>query len=188
LAGARDEGRWSLSVEDLSLSILDIAENSANAWASEIRITVIEDKEKDLLELVIEDNGTGMDEATARRASDPFFTTRTTRRVGLGLALLKQAAQEANGEMRVESARGKGTKVTARFQASHIDRRPLGDLGGTIKTLVCGYPDIEFICLYRKDGMEKRFETKPLRDQLPGGRFASPEGLGILKQLESWMG
>ena len=175
-------------MEDLSLSILDIAENSVNAGASEIRITVLEDKEKDLLDLVIEDNGTGMDEATARRASDPFFTTRTTRRVGLGLAFLKQAAQEANGEMRVESARGKGTKVTARFQASHIDRRPLGDLGGTIKTLVCGYPDIEFIFLYRKDGVEKRFETKPLRDQLPGGRFASPEGLRILKQLENWVG
>jgi hypothetical protein len=175
-------------MEDLSLSILDIAENSANAWASEIRITVIEDKAKDVLELVIEDDGRGMDEATAQRASDPFFTTRTTRRVGLGLAFLKQAVQEANGEMKVESARGKGTKVTARFQASHIDRRPLGDLGETIKTLACGYPDIEFVCLYRKDGVEKRFDTKPWRDQLPGGRFASPEGLKILKQLETWAG
>jgi anti-sigma regulatory factor (Ser/Thr protein kinase) len=175
-------------MEDLSLSILDIAENSANAGASEIRISVTEDKNKDLVELVIEDNGKGMDEATSQRASDPFFTTRTTRRVGLGLAFLKQAAQEAHGEMKVESARGKGTKVTARFQASHIDRRPLGALGGTIKTLACGYPDIEFICLYRKDGVEKRFETMPWRDQLPGGRFGSPEGLRILKQLESWMG
>ena len=175
-------------MEDLSLSILDIAENSANAGASEIRISVTEDKNRDLVELVIDDNGTGMDEATAQRASDPFFTTRTTRRVGLGLAFLKQAAQEADGEMKVESAPGKGTQVTARFQASHIDRRPLGALGGTIKTLVCGYPDIEFICLYRKDSVEKRFETMPWRDQLPGGRFGSPEGLRILKQLESWMG
>jgi len=175
-------------VEDLSLSILDIAENSANAGASEIRITVTEDKEKDLLELLIEDNGKGMDPATAQRASDSFFTTRTTRRVGLGLAFLKQAAQEADGEMKVESARGKGTKVTARFQASHIDRRPLGDLGGTIKTLACGYPEIEFICLYCKDGVERCFETKAWRDRLPGGRFASPEGLRILKQLESWVG
>ena len=175
-------------MEDLSLSILDIAENSANAWASEIRITVIEDKGKDLLEVVIEDNGKGMDEATVQRASDSFFTTRTTRRVGLGLAFLKQATQEANGEMKMESALGKGTKVTARFQASHIDRRPLGDLGGTIKTLACGYPDIEFVCHYRKDGVERRFETKPWRDKLPGGRFASPEGLKILKQLESWVG
>lgn len=173
-------------MEDLSLSILDIAENSANAGASEIRISVTEDKNRDFVELVIDDNGTGMDETTAQRASDPFYTTRTTRKVGLGLAFLKQAAQEADGEMKVESALGKGTKVTARFQASHIDRRPLGDLGGTIRTLVCGYPDIEFVCFYRKEGVERRFETKLWRDKLPGGRFASPEGLKILKQLESW--
>src|SRR4030042_1820663 len=114
-------------MEDLSLHILDIAENSVAAQASKIEIRLSEDTKKDLLLLEVIDNGIGMDEGTQKKALDPFFTSKKVRRFGLGLSLLSESAKAANGHLSIRSKRGRGTRVRADFQYSHIDRKPLGD-------------------------------------------------------------
>ena len=125
-------------MEDLSLHILDIAENAIAARAKRIEISVVEEPREDRLTIEIQDDGIGMDEEVSQKAVDPFFTTRSSRRVGLGLSLMAQAAQEAGGSLRIESELGKGTKVTATFQYHHIDRKPLGSMVETMMTLLFG--------------------------------------------------
>src|SRR4030067_2399389 len=129
-------------MEDLSLHILDIAENSVAAQASQIEIRLSEDKKQDVLSVEGIDNGIGMDEDTQKRALDPFFTTKKVRRFGLGLSLLSESAKAANGYLSISSKKGKGTRLKAVFQYSHLDRRPLGHLRQTIITLVIRNPDI----------------------------------------------
>jgi signal transduction histidine kinase len=129
-------------VEDLSLHILDIVENSLRANAKNIQIKLTESKEKDLLIVEVADDGQGMDEETLRQAVDPFFTTKEGKRIGLGLPFLSQSAEEAGGKLEIESTRGKGTKVIATFKLSHIDRKPLGNLQETVKCLKSTHPDV----------------------------------------------
>jgi len=129
-------------VEDLSLHVLDIVENSTRAGATRVEIRIVEDRKNDLLTLEITDNGKGMDAETKERLLDPFFTTKTTRRVGLGLPLLAQAARDAGGKLEVDSAPGKGTRVVASFKWSHPDRKPLGDMLMTIKTIMVSNPGL----------------------------------------------
>jgi signal transduction histidine kinase len=116
-------------MQDLALHILDIVENSLAASARRVAILIVDDTRQDLLSIEIKDDGKGMDAEAKRRALDPFFTTRTTRRVGLGLPLLAQAAREAEGSFEITSRRGKGTIVKASFRRSHPDCRPVGDIG-----------------------------------------------------------
>lgn len=139
-------------MEDLSLHILDIVENSVSASAKLIKILIVEDTAMDRLSLEIVDDGKGMDEDMRRKALDPFFTTRTTRRVGLGLPLLTQAAREGGGNLELESAPGEGTTVRAVFQLSHPDRKPLGDLPATLGTILAGKPELDLLFEYRRDG------------------------------------
>lgn len=136
-------------MEDLSLHILDIVENSISAEAREVKILIAEDREADLLTLLIEDNGKGMDDEMKKKVLDPFFTTRTTRRVGLGLPLLAQAARDTGGTIDVDSAPGRGTKIKAVFKLSHPDRKPLGDIQGTLGTILVGWPGVDLIFEYR---------------------------------------
>lgn len=131
-------------MEDISLHILDIVENSIRAQSKNINIEIIEDYKKDLLVLVIKDNGAGMDEGTLRKATDPFFTTKEGKKVGLGLSLLAQSAEEAGGEFKIESSPLKGTKVIATFKMSHIDRKPIGDIEETLRCLKSAHPEINF--------------------------------------------
>lgn len=131
-------------MEDLSLHIMDIAENSLRSGARHVGITLIEDRKGDLLTLEIADDGKGMDDATEQKAADPFFTTKEGKRFGLGLSLLAQSAEEAGGYMTVESGIGRGTKVTAKFVLGHIDRRPLGDIEKTVRCLTSAHPDVIF--------------------------------------------
>jgi anti-sigma regulatory factor (Ser/Thr protein kinase) len=137
-------------MEDLSLHVLDIVENSIRANASEVRIMVIENSAQDLLTVEIVDNGNGMDEKTVREALDSFYTTKTTKRVGLGLPLLAQAVRESGGDIKIESKIGKGTRVKATFQYSHIDRKPLGNMKETLAVLAAGNPGVNFIYEHRK--------------------------------------
>lgn len=153
-------------MEDLSLHVLDIAENSIGAKASRIEIKVVEDIGRDLLMIEIEDNGQGMDEESIKRVLDPFFTTRTTRKVGLGLPLLSQAARESGGDFEIESKVGRGTRVKATFGYSHIDRKPLGNMEATLTTLIAGNPNIDFIYKHKKDGLEYRLDTKEIRARI----------------------
>ena len=129
-------------MEDLSLHVLDIAENSIRANAKNVSIILSEDRKNDLLTLTINDDGEGMDEQTKAYADNPFFTTKEGKNVGLGLAFLSHSAEEAGGTMMVESEPGKGTKITATFKLGHIDRKPIGDFNETIKCLKITHPEI----------------------------------------------
>lgn len=137
-------------MEDISLHILDVVENSIRANAANVKISLTENAPEDLLTLEIEDDGEGMDEATKSKCLDPFFTTKEGKSVGIGLSFLKQSAEEAGGSLVVESAKGKGTRIVATYQLRHIDRRPLGDLDGTIRCLKGTHPEINFIYEYVK--------------------------------------
>ena len=129
-------------MEDISLHILDIAENSIRVNAKNINIKIIEDKKNDLLTLTIEDDGKGMDDKTKKDALNPFFTTKKGKKVGLGLPFLSQSAEEADGTTKIESEPGKGTKITTTFKLEHIDRKPFGNLNETIKCLKVTHPEI----------------------------------------------
>lgn len=169
-------------MEDLSLHILDIVENSVTAGATFVSITVCEDKGHDLLSIEITDNGKGMSRAILQKATDPFFTQKTTRRVGLGLSLLEQAAKRANGKFSIESKKGKGTTVKASFQYSHVDRQPLGNIAETIETLVIGNPSVDFHYEHRKDGFLSTFDTKRIRKRLSKIPLSSPRGIEIIRE------
>ncbi|MHC4478596.1 MAG: ATP-binding protein [Planctomycetota bacterium] len=147
-------------MEDLSLHILDIAENSISASAKTVEIRIDEDQAKDLLTIEIKDDGKGMDKATLDKVLDPFFTTRKTRKVGLGLSLLAQAARESEGEIELDSQPGSGTTVKASFSFGHPDRKPVGDIQQTIRTLVAGYPGVDFLYEHKKNGTTYRFDTR----------------------------
>jgi signal transduction histidine kinase len=150
-------------VEDLSLHILDVVENSLRSGARLIRISVIEDMERDVLTLEINDDGSGMDPEKCARAADPFFTTKPGRRFGFGLALLAQAAREAEGEFHVSSTPGAGTTVKATFRWGHPDRRPLGDIGETLQTLVVANPEVDFVYEQRSGAQVTRLDTRVIR-------------------------
>jgi signal transduction histidine kinase len=136
-------------MEDLSLHIMDLVDNSIAAQASLIQVEVCEDRKADRLRIEIIDNGMGMEAAAVQRALDPFFTTKEGKQVGLGLALFAQAAREAGGKMTLKSAPGQGTEVHADFRLSHPDRKPLGDIEKTLFTLQASHPAIEFRYRYR---------------------------------------
>ena len=138
-------------MEDLSLHILDVVENSIEANASKIEIKIIEKEKKDLLVVEIKDNGRGMNKETINKVLDPFYTTRTTRRVGMGLSLLAQASKESNGSFEINSEIGIGTNVKATFQYSHIDRKPIGDMKNTLITLMISHPEINFVYEHQDD-------------------------------------
>lgn len=169
-------------MEDLSLHILDIAENSINAGAKNIEISIIEDSSKDLLTIEIKDDGKGMDADTMANVTNPFFTTRTTRRVGLGLALLEEAANSTGGKFRVESEVNKGTKVAAEFQLSHIDRKPIGNLADTLVGLLSGIDDLNIRYEEIKNGKKFTFDTKDIKSIYPEIKLQSVEVLSFIKK------
>jgi signal transduction histidine kinase len=131
-------------MEDLSLHILDIVENSLRAKATSVVIRLTENPTSDTLVLEIIDDGEGMDEEAVHSSLDPFYTTKSGKKVGLGLPFLAQSAEEAGGSMRVESAIGEGTRIMATFTRSHIDRKPLGNLEETLRTLKATHPEVRF--------------------------------------------
>jgi len=153
---------------ELSLHILDIAENSVRADATVIEIAIGEDTVDDTLTIEIKDNGKGMNRDSANRALDPFFTTRRVRRVGLGLPLFEQATEAAGGHLEVETEEGRGTRVLARFVHSHIDRQPLGRMADTMATLIAGNAGTDFLYRHRKDGREFTLDTREMKKELGG--------------------
>lgn len=175
-------------MEDLSLHILDIAENSIRAGAGKIKILIIEDIKTNLLLLEISDNGKGMDEEMVKRVYDPFYTTKSVRRVGLGLPLLAQTARECGGDIGIETGQGKGSKVTARFQHNHIDRKPLGDIEKTMTVLVVSHPDIDFILEHKKGNSSYAIDTSDLKSQLDGIPINNPDVIKFIKNdINSWL-
>lgn len=153
-------------MKSLSLNILDIVQNSVRAKADEITIEIIESELVDLYMIIITDNGTGIDEKILENVTDPFVTTRTKRKMGLGLPLLKYHAELASGNLNISSEKGKGTKVIARFSFSHIDRQPLGDIAGVLKILIACNPEINFIYRHVTDKGEYSFSVKETKECL----------------------
>ncbi len=151
---------------EISLNILDVAENSVRAKASLIEITVSVKPEEDTLTVIIRDDGCGMTADQVKRAQDPFFTTRTTRIVGLGLPFFKQAAECTGGSFQIDSEKGKGTTVQAVFILSHIDRMPLGDISSTIHTLVVFNEQIDFKYTYEYGAGSFTLDTREMREML----------------------
>jgi hypothetical protein len=151
---------------ELSLHILDIAENSVRAKACAVYITLTEDPDHDRLVLEIRDDGHGMSESEIDRVMDPFYTTKKVRRVGLGLPMLAQAAQNAGGGFEIESKPGVGTTVKVVFQLSHIDRQPLGDLPGTLVTLIAGNPDTRFVYRHQRQQEAYVLDTDEIKREI----------------------
>lgn len=148
-------------MRELALHILDLLQNTVEAGASRVTLRVEEDVTADRLRISVADNGRGMDAETARRAADPFFTTRTTRHVGLGLPLLAAAAERAGGALAIQSQPGAGTVVDACFRFSHPDRQPLGDLASTLLAFLSGRdaPDLEYNhCRRDAEGRTESFQ------------------------------
>lgn len=153
-------------MEDLSLHILDIVENSIQAKAKRVEIKIIEELEKDVLLIEIKDNGQGMNKDVVKKSLDPFFTTKDVHKVGLGLPLLAQATREAEGKFAIDSQPDKGTKIMATFKYSHIDRKPLGKMEKTIMTLIMANPEIDFLYEHRKDNLCYLLDTAKIKTEL----------------------
>ena len=168
-------------MRELALHLLDLAENSIAARAKNIAIWVEEDTESDRLRMSVQDDGMGMDQEMVARVTDPFTTTRTTRKVGLGIPLLKAAAEACNGWLEVQSAPGKGTTVKIEFQHSHIDRMPLGDLTSTFLGLVIGAPHIHWVLGYRLNQNEFVFDDEPIKKELDGVALSEPAVIRFLQ-------
>jgi anti-sigma regulatory factor (Ser/Thr protein kinase) len=175
-------------MEDLSLHILDIAENCITAEATKIEIKILEDTGANLMTVEVNDNGRGMERELLENATDPFYTTRTTRKVGLGIPLLAQSARESSGDISVESKKGEGTSIKATFQYDHIDRRPLGDIGQTIIILIMSNPDIDFLYEHRKNDSVYTLDTADIKEDLEGVPINTPEVIKIIKDdISAWL-
>ena len=150
-------------MQDLSLHLLDLVQNSITANASLIEISIEEDKKEDLLNIVVEDNGKGMDKETMEKAVDPFYTTRTTRKVGLGLPLFKATAQRCGGDLKIQSTVGQGTKIQIGLKLSHIDRPPFGKMEDTIVSLILCNAEIDFVYSHKTNYGEFILDTREVR-------------------------
>lgn len=169
-------------MRELALHLLDIAENSVAAGAKAITVTVEEDPQKDRLRMSVEDDGKGMDEVMVARVTDPFVTSRTTRKVGLGIPLLKAAAEACNGYLRINSAVGRGTRLEVEFQRSHIDRMPLGDLPSTLLELIVAWPQIHWVFYYCCNGSSFAFDDGPIKQELGDVSLTEPAILTYLRE------
>ena len=162
---------------------MDIVENSLAAGARRVEIRVEENIAADRMVIEIVDDGCGMDEERIQRALDPFFTTKTVRRVGLGLPLLSEACRMSNGEFRIESCPGKGTRVKAAFQHSHIDRKPLGNMRDTLITLMSGHPQLDLLYEHRKEGKTFSLDTREIKADLGEIPLDAPAVVSALRTL-----
>ena len=168
---------------ELSLHILDIAQNSIVAGAKMLGITIVEDIESDLLSIEISDDGRGMKPEVLAGVIDPYTTSRTTRKVGLGLPLLNDACKSTGGRLTIESELGKGTTVVATLGLSHIDRQPLGDIAGVLVLLITANPLIRFIYTHKRNGNAYEIDTLDVIEILDGIPINSPQVGKMLKEM-----
>lgn len=167
---------------EIALNILDVAENSIRAGASLVTIEVRIYRAKDLLSVRIKDDGCGMDEEQVRRVQDPFFTTRTTRKVGFGVPFFQQAAESTGGSFEILSEKGKGTEVNAVFRLSHIDRMPLGDINAVIYTLLTFNESVEFHYSYEFDEKSFELDSRDVKEILGNMPLNVPEVSTFIKE------
>ncbi len=181
-------------MRELALHILDIAENSVSAQAKNITISVTEDLGTDRLLISIQDDGKGMDAQTVASVIDPFVTSRTTRKVGLGIPLLKEAAELCNGTLGIKSTPGVGTLINVDFQRNHIDRMPLGNLADTYLNLLIAHPEVHWHFLYQVIRVEAGatsgsncdvfdFDDQPVKETLEDLPLCDPAVLAYLRGI-----
>jgi anti-sigma regulatory factor (Ser/Thr protein kinase) len=168
-----------LGVRDLSLHILDVMENSVRAGASVIVFTMTLDREADLVTMTVEDNGSGL-AVPPEVAVDPFYTTKRGKRTGLGLALLKGAAERAGGRLVIGRSSLGGASVTATMGLTHLDRSPLGDLGETVAALVCTHPEVDLRLCFRAAGVAVEATSAEVAARVPEG------GRGAIARAQLW--
>jgi len=167
-------------VRELSLHILDILENALEAGATLVTLDINEDSAEDLLTLEISDNGRGMDTKTLEHVQDPFFTTRKTRRVGLGIPLLRAAAERCGGGLEIQSQLGVGTRLRVTFELDNIDRAPLGDMFGTLMGFVVSSSDCDLIYHHQVDDRSFDFDTRDIREAIGERSLTEPS-------IRSWL-
>lgn len=167
-------------MRDISLHVLDLVQNSLAAKATRVEIYLDEDTRQNLLCLTVYDNGCGMSEQQCQAALDPFYTTRTTRKVGLGLPLLQAATERAGGQLQLQSQLGKGTIVKAIFEYDHLDRAPIGDMSLTLMSIIALNEHCQFIYRHRRDEREFVLNSEMLREELAGIPLDHP-------QIAAWL-
>jgi anti-sigma regulatory factor (Ser/Thr protein kinase) len=170
-------------LREIALHILDIAANSISAGARNIAISIVGNHREDSLEITITDDGKGMSPEMAAMVTDPFTTSRKERNVGLGIPLLKAAAEACNGSFRLASEPDKGTKVQVSFQLGHIDRMPLGDLPGTFLGLLIGTPEVHWTFRVKNDEKEFTFDDAELKKELGEDCLAEPAVIRYVREL-----
>ena len=168
-------------MKDLSLYILDLVQNSLRAEAKSISVLVKDSVSKNQLEIVIKDDGHGMDPEFLAKVTSPFVSTRTTREVGLGIPFFQMAAELTGGTLQIDSTLGHGTTLRGIFVRSHIDTPPLGDMTETVVTLVQGAPDVDFLCCYETDLQMLTFDTREIREILEDVPLNTPDVLGWIR-------
>ena len=168
---------------ELALHILDIVQNSIRANATKIEVIIEENKATDLYSIEIKDDGDGVDAMQLKQISDPFFTTRTTRKVGLGISLLKQVAEQTGGHLNVESEKGKGTRLKVQFSYKHVDRPILGDIAGTLTLIIGANPQIHFLYVHKTPLSDFEFDTDEIKEELEDVPISDHDILKALKEL-----
>ncbi|MCX7883862.1 MAG: ATP-binding protein [Caloramator sp.] len=149
-------------MRELSLHIMDIIENSISAKATLICLEIIEDKNNDILKIIVKDNGCGIDEQDIERVKDPFVTSRKTRKVGLGIPLFEAACLRCEGRLNIKSKKGKGTEIEALMKYSHIDRAPLGRIEDTIVSILL-YPQLDIEYRHVVNDKEFIFDSREIK-------------------------
>ncbi|WP_316608931.1 ATP-binding protein [uncultured Ruminococcus sp.] len=164
-------------MRELSLNVMDVAQNSVRAEADLVTVKVEESDKDDFLTITIADNGCGMTQEQVQQVIDPFFTTRTTRKVGLGVPLFKLSAEQTGGSFDIQSEKGVGTTTTATYVKSHVDMTPLGDINDTMKILIQCNPEIDFIFIHSTDNGSFTLDTRELREVLGDVSLDTPDVL-----------
>ncbi|MDR4989179.1 MAG: ATP-binding protein [Bacteroidales bacterium] len=171
------------SMKELALHILDLVQNSITAGATHITADVREDIPNNLYVIRVHDNGCGMSEELVKRVTDPYVTSRTTRRVGMGIPLLMHSAGQAGGRLSITSKPGEGTFIEAVFEHDHIDRPELGDIAGVMTILIGGNPDIRFQYKHQKNEQSFVLDTDEIRETLEGIPINEPEVLKFIREM-----
>lgn len=175
-------------MKDLSLHILDLSQNSISAGAALVQITIDEDLNADRLTICIDDNGKGMDKDFLEKVKDPFVTTRTSRKVGLGIPLMLAACRRCEGNLVIESEKDVGTRLTATFKHSHIDRAPMGDMAETMLSLILAGSEgnrlVDFVYNHKIDSRVFHMDTREIRAALGGSiSLGEPDVLMWIKDF-----
>jgi hypothetical protein len=169
-------------VEDICFHLIDLVQNSVAAGAGQVRLDIVESGERDSLSVQVADNGRGMDEQTLEKVQDPFFTTKSFKKVGLGIPLLKATAQACRGDFSIRSAVGRGTEVRASMQRSHVDCPPLGKLEETLLSLLVSLDTTDLHFSYRCERGGFAISTSAVREQVGDLHFSHPDVYGFLRR------